>query len=221
MVREATAAGGRDEAWFRELFLATAARVESYVQRRWPGDTDDLVAEVYTAAWARRELIPEGGELPWLYAAAAREILHAQRGFARADAAYKRVAQAPAAPADDAFDRLVAGLDAAVPVRAAMAALSAADAEILRLWAWERLEPAEIAQVLQIRPTATRVRLHRARARLAAGLAPVGEEDADSRRAGHRPIDPTALLAPAAQEGENRCGTYSRTWTATTCVSGY
>ena len=48
--------------------------------------------------------------------------------------------------------------------------LPATDAEVLRLWAWEQLDPHEIALVLGIGPGAARVRLHRARRRLEAGI---------------------------------------------------
>jgi RNA polymerase sigma-70 factor (ECF subfamily) len=51
-----------------------------------------------------------------------------------------------------------------------VASLSAADAEVLRLWAWEELAPREIALVLGITPNAASIRLHRAKARLRARL---------------------------------------------------
>jgi RNA polymerase sigma-70 factor, ECF subfamily len=50
----------------------------------------------------------------------------------------------------------------------ALAALSAEDAELLRLWAWawEQLTPREIATVLDVTENAAALRLHRARGRL-------------------------------------------------------
>ncbi|MGH8946958.1 MAG: RNA polymerase sigma factor, partial [Acidimicrobiia bacterium] len=45
--------------------------------------------------------------------------------------------------------------------------LSAADQEMLRLWAWEQLEPREIAVVLGLTPNAATLRLSRARKKLA------------------------------------------------------
>ena len=44
--------------------------------------------------------------------------------------------------------------------------LRPADAEVLRLWAWEDLGPTEIAEVLSISVNAANLRLHRARHRL-------------------------------------------------------
>jgi RNA polymerase sigma-70 factor (ECF subfamily) len=45
----------------------------------------------------------------------------------------------------------------------ALAALRPDEADLLRLWAWEQLGAAEIAEVLGITPNAASIRLHRAR----------------------------------------------------------
>ena len=55
-------------------------------------------------------------------------------------------------------------------VSAALDDLSESDAELLRLWAWEQLDPAEIAEVLGCSPGTARTRMHRARARLREAL---------------------------------------------------
>ena len=59
-----------------------------------------------------------------------------------------------------------------VAVRAAVAALPAADREVLTLTAWEGLSAGEVAVVLGISAPAVRTRLARARARLRHGLDP-------------------------------------------------
>lgn len=48
----------------------------------------------------------------------------------------------------------------------ALAHLGADDRELLRLWAWEELQPAEIAVTLGTTANAVSIRLHRARKRL-------------------------------------------------------
>jgi RNA polymerase sigma-70 factor (ECF subfamily) len=62
----------------------------------------------------------------------------------------------------------------------ALARLRTAEAEILRLWAWEDLGPTEIAAVLGISANAASIRLHRAKGTLRDELrkldAPVGHE---------------------------------------------
>jgi RNA polymerase sigma-70 factor (ECF subfamily) len=52
----------------------------------------------------------------------------------------------------------------------ALAGLPPADREILRLWAWEQLEPREIAHVLGSTANAVSLRLSRARKKLAESL---------------------------------------------------
>lgn len=53
---------------------------------------------------------------------------------------------------------------------------------MLRLWAWEELAAAEIAQALGISTNAATIRLHRARERLRAQLGAARPESADERR---------------------------------------
>jgi len=60
----------------------------------------------------------------------------------------------------------------------ALASLSESDRELLLLLAWEGLSNEEAAGVLEIAPRALRVRLHRARRRLASALAQEGSGDA-------------------------------------------
>jgi RNA polymerase sigma-70 factor (ECF subfamily) len=63
------------------------------------------------------------------------------------------------------------------PVFAALASLSPADQEVLRLLAWEDLGNQGIAAVLGVTPNAVAIRLHRARARFAEALARTSGED--------------------------------------------
>ena len=64
-----------------------------------------------------------------------------------------------------------AGEDLDGPAFVALASLSPADQELLRLVAWEELGNQQIAAVLGITPNAVAIRLHRARARFADALA--------------------------------------------------
>ena len=52
------------------------------------------------------------------------------------------------------------------------------DREILHLWAWERLEPAEIAVVLGVTPNAVSIRLNRAKKKLGEKLEIARKDDA-------------------------------------------
>ena len=62
-------------------------------------------------------------------------------------------------------------------LHAALARLRPAEAEVLRLWAWEELAPAQIAVVLGISPNAVSIRLHRAKTVLRAELADGAGDD--------------------------------------------
>ncbi|WP_256840400.1 RNA polymerase sigma factor [Ornithinimicrobium faecis] len=156
--------GSREE-WFDDLFRRHHVAIRSYALRRAPSEADDIVSEVFTVAWRKRDEVPDH-PLPWLYAVAARETLHAVRSSHRREHYQRRAAAQAQLSAPDDIEAVDARLSAQDPVRAAMARLSERDNEVLRLWAWERLEPAEISAALGISRTAARVRLHRARVRI-------------------------------------------------------
>lgn len=169
----------RDEAWFEELFRRHHPAVRAYCDRRLGGAGDDVVSEVFAVAWRKRDAMPDR-QLPWLYAVAARELLHLQRSEGRR-AGYEDRAAGRRDERTDPFTAVDDRLSAQAPISTAMDRLRPADVEVLRLWAWEELSATEIAVVLGISATAARVRLHRARLRLEAQLRAVGlhfQEDA-------------------------------------------
>jgi len=53
---------------------------------------------------------------------------------------------------------------------AALSTLPAADQEIIRLWAWEQLEPREIAEILGSTANAVSLRLSRAKKKLSESM---------------------------------------------------
>jgi RNA polymerase sigma-70 factor, ECF subfamily len=63
---------------------------------------------------------------------------------------------------------VASGVDASAVIASQLPKLSTADQELLRLHAWDDLPVSEIAFVLSSTETAVKVRLHRARRRLAA-----------------------------------------------------
>ena len=72
-----------------------------------------------------------------------------------------RLSGQPAAPPPDPAD------EGDPALADALARLRPAEQELLRLWAWEDLAPADIALVLGTTTNAVNIRLHRARRRLA------------------------------------------------------
>ncbi|MCK2213541.1 RNA polymerase sigma factor [Actinomadura sp. ATCC 31491] len=153
--------------------------VASYVRRRAgsPDDIADVIAETFTTAWRRLSAVPQGEEARlWLYAVARRVLANHFRAEERRTALAARLREeaatwtAPATPGGAAGDttRDTAHRDTA---HRAFLRLSEDDRELLSLVAWEGLSGPEIAKVLGCSRGAARLRLHRARKRLARELA--------------------------------------------------
>ncbi|KQW49446.1 RNA polymerase [Nocardioides sp. Root1257] len=131
-----------------------------FLARRTDAATaEDVLAETLLVCWRRVEDLPDE-PLPWAYAVARNCLRNAQRSAHRQERVAARLAAQPTveptdpgAPDDTVLDD-------------ALARLRPDDAELLRLWAWEQLTPAEIATVLDITANAASIRLHRAREKL-------------------------------------------------------
>jgi RNA polymerase sigma-70 factor, ECF subfamily len=156
---------------FHALYDVHAGAVLSYARRRAArADAEDVLAEVFLVAWRRLEEVPDAQERVWLLGVARRALANQRRGSTRQGALRERLAvHAPAQPFPGA-DQTGLGR--------ALASLSDSDRELLLLLAWEGLSNEEAARVLEIGPRALRVRLHRARRRLADALAREGSSDA-------------------------------------------
>ncbi|OXS36933.1 RNA polymerase sigma factor [Streptomyces sp. XY006] len=152
---------------YREHYWA----VSRYVARRLDGragEVEEVVAEVFTVAWRRRADLPDT-PLPWLYGVARNCLANAVRGHGRRRRLVDRLGND-----DTAHGRhIAAGPEADTPggwVHEALARLSPADQEVLRLAAWEELGVDEIAVALGCGSRAASMRLHRARRRLRAEI---------------------------------------------------
>lgn len=172
----------------RLRFEALAGRVyeplQRYARRRTDPDTaDDVVADALLVAWRRLDDVPPDAELAWCYGVARRCLANQRRGRDRHLRLVDRIAAQPGPrePADGPLD---------AELGAALATLGDDDRELLRLWAWERLEPRELAVVLDVSANAVSLRLQRARRRLADALegvapGPVAAARHDPPPAGH------------------------------------
>ncbi|MGL5825909.1 MAG: RNA polymerase sigma factor [Nocardioides sp.] len=160
--------------------------VRRFLARRTDHATaDDVLADTLLVLWRRLADVPESGALPWAYATARHCLANAERDGRRQRRVAERVAQL-----DPPGEHLVEpNFDP--DLAAALAGLSDTESELIRLWAWEQLTPAEIAQVLGITANAVSIRLHRARRKLAAALergigrkdrADAGHEGGEGRR---------------------------------------
>jgi RNA polymerase sigma-70 factor, ECF subfamily len=152
------------------LFAAHHDAVWRYAVRR-VGDAgaEDVVAETFLVAWRRIDAVPEH-ELAWLLGVARKVIANQRRGQRRRANLTERIGRELELGAEEASEPQVP----ATAVLAALATLGERDQEVLRLIYWDGLAPAQAARVLGCTAVALRVRLHRARARMARALAEGG-----------------------------------------------
>lgn len=158
---------------FETLFADHYEAVLAYALRRVVRElAEEAAAETFTVAWRRFEDLPREPR-PWLFGVARRVLADQRRSQRRRASLQTRLAAQPAPNPSSA---------GSVGVLPALARLREQDRELLLLVAWEGLEPAEAARALGISRIAVRVRLHRARKRLAAEL------DAESEQALAPPV---------------------------------
>ena len=157
----------------RDRFEAIAAEVydplQRYLRRRASAEeSGDVFSDVLLTVWRRLDEVPSDAVLPWSYGVARRTLSNHRRAAQRNLRLVQRLEseRQPVSEGDPAD-----AIEAADPVLAeALAGLPAADQEILRLWAWEQLEPREIAHALGSTANAVSLRLSRARKKLAESL---------------------------------------------------
>jgi RNA polymerase sigma-70 factor (ECF subfamily) len=148
---------------FEETARVLIEPLRRFLVRRTDAATaDDVLADTLLVCWRRRAELPDE-PLPFAYGVARNCLANAHRGVRRQQRLAGRIATLDPpreVPEPIGDDRLGPAMDG----------LPAGDAELLRLWAWEQLTPAEIATVLGITPNAASIRLHRAKDKLRAEL---------------------------------------------------
>jgi RNA polymerase sigma-70 factor (ECF subfamily) len=152
---------------FEALYRSCYQDLLGYALRRVerPEAAADVVADTFLVAWRRIDEIPGGSERPWLFGVARNVMANRSRAERRrADLAerLKRELATTTVVQPNVPESLVD----------VFAALSEADREVLRLVAWEGLSADDLAVTLGCSVNAARIRLHRARRRLAEALDP-------------------------------------------------
>jgi RNA polymerase sigma factor (sigma-70 family) len=157
----------REPEQFAVLFDKHAPYIHRYLARRAGRQVaDDLVAETFLAAFAKRDRYDLGyaDARPWLYGIATNLVSQHRRDEAR----QYRIRQATLAEPDipGHADRVAADVTAQAMrtlLNAALAALPAGDRDVLLLIAWEQLTYQEVSRALAIPVGTVRSRLNRAR----------------------------------------------------------
>jgi RNA polymerase sigma-70 factor (ECF subfamily) len=166
---------------FAALFDRHAVAVHGYLARRVGDLADDLLSETFLIAFRRRATYREvhAEVRPWLLGIAT-NVLHAHhraerrryRALARAAGTRENQPDDPGESADRLTAQALRG-----PLAEALAGLAARDRDVLLLVAWGGLSYEEVAAVLDVPVGTVRSRLHRARRRTRAALAPALPEE--------------------------------------------
>src|SRR6476469_3334058 len=171
---------------FERCFRDHYAQVLAFSMRRVSGRdvAEDVVADTFAVAWRRRERIPDPA-LPWLYAIAGNVIANQYRSTRRRRNLDTRLAHETGGAPSEADP--VESLGRRDAFSAAFALLAEPEREVLRLVAWDGLDTRDAARVLGCSPGAFRVRLHRARRKLAKQLEAAGHSPRENRAAASSP----------------------------------
>lgn len=152
---------------FEDIAAEVFEPIQRYLYRRMPADAvDDVLSETLLVVWRRLDEIPSGASLPWCYGVARRLLSNYRRSDQRRLRLVDRLSVEPQRPVADPQDT-----DDADPLlAAALEELTESERELIHLWAWEQLEPREIAVVVDSTPNAISLRLTRAKQKLANSL---------------------------------------------------
>ena len=167
-------------------FEALVARHQAQVTRLafrllgWRGDVDDVVQEVFLAALKHGSHFRGDSSVgTWL----TRITINKCRSHQRRRHLWWRLFGRSNGPGVDAMspgppaEHELAGAETSAKVRAAVQALPARDREVVVLRYFENLSAGEIGAATGDSTNAVEVRLHRARAKLAAALRDLSHED--------------------------------------------
>ncbi|GAA4236261.1 RNA polymerase sigma-70 factor (ECF subfamily) [Streptosporangium album] len=161
---------------FGEIYDRYVSEIHAYLGRRLDRQAaDDLTAEVFLAAFRKRETFdPERGEVrPWLYGFATNLISSHRRTETRRLAALQRSATAHGGAEHSHEERVVTRIDAASAqgrLAAELRALPDGDRDVLLLSALGELSHEEVAKALDIPYGTVGSRLSRVRRKLRAAL---------------------------------------------------
>ena len=166
----------REPERFAVLFDRHAPHIYRYLARRAGRQVaDDLVAETFLAAFAKRDRydLSHPDARPWLYGIATNLVSQHRRDEARQYKIMQAAAAAePQVPGH--ADRVAADVTAQAMrtlLEGALAALAAGDRDVLLLIAWEQLTYQEVSRALGIPVGTVQSRLHRARTKVRQVLA--------------------------------------------------
>ena len=152
---------------FEDIVNEVFEPLQRFLHRRMPADSvDDVLSETLMVVWRRLDQVPPDASLPWCYGVARKVLSNHRRGQQRRLRLVDRLTAEPQQVSSDPQ-----GVDEGDPhLEAALEQLNDQERELIHLWAWEQLEPREIALVVESTPNAISLRLARAKQKLANSL---------------------------------------------------
>ncbi|HTX32311.1 MAG TPA: sigma-70 family RNA polymerase sigma factor [Solirubrobacteraceae bacterium] len=164
---------GSDPAAFTELYARHVEAVYAWLRARIAWAASDLTAETFARAWLSRARFRDersGSALPWLLGIAANLLA----GAARHDRIETRARERLGLPVDlaheDGYTEVEQRLSPREALKQHLDQLPPGERDALELRIVEELSYAEVAEQLEIRPAAARLRVSRALRRLAVSV---------------------------------------------------
>lgn len=166
------AAGTEPEA-FSALYARRVEAVYRWLACRIEWAASDLTAETFARAWLARERFRDdrdGSALPWLLGIAANLLADAARRDRIETRARKRLGLPLDLAAEDGYTEVEQRLSPRVALARHLGRLAPHERDALELRIVEELSYEEVAERLEIRPAAARLRVSRALRRLAGNV---------------------------------------------------
>jgi RNA polymerase sigma-70 factor (ECF subfamily) len=166
-------AAADDPRAFSELYARHVAAVYGWCRRRLEWAASDLTAETFARAWLRRDRFRDdrdGSALPWLLGIAAKLVADAVRRERIDTRARQRLGLPLDLSSEDGYAEVDARLSPRPALDQALRSLPSHERQALELRVIDELPYGQIAERLEIRPAAARLRVSRALRRLATSV---------------------------------------------------
>ncbi len=169
LLREAS----HDPAAFTELYGRHVEAVYRWLHRRIEWAASDLTAETFARAWLNRKRFRDerdGSALPWLLGIAANLLADAARDDRIETRARERLGLPVDLAHEDGYTEVEQRLSPRLALAKHLESLASGEREALELRIVNELSYEEVAERLEIRPAAARLRVSRALRRLAVSV---------------------------------------------------
>lgn len=163
----------RDPGAFSELYARHVDAVYRWLRGRIEWAASDLTAETFARAWLSRARFRDqrdGSALPWLLGIAANLLADAARHDRIETRARERLGLSVDLAHEDGFTEVEQRLSPRVALKAHLDELARGERDALELRVVKELSYEDVAERLEIRPAAARLRVSRALRRLAVSV---------------------------------------------------